>query len=130
MSYQYYQPNPLAKNGKGDCTVRSVSKALDMTWDTSYIDLVMQGYLLKDMPSSNEVMRSYLRSKGFRQHALDNTCPDCYSFADFAYDHPSGIYILGTGTHVACVRSGILYDAWDSSDCVPLFYYEREGEVW
>lgn len=124
--YQYYQPNPLHKNGKGDCTVRAISKALNFSWDTSYIDLVTQGYLIKDMPSANETMTSYLRSKGFRRYSIPNECPDCYTFADFANDYPYGIYIVGTGTHVACIKDGILYDAWDSTECNPLYFYARE----
>lgn len=128
--YQYYQPNPQHKNGKGDCTVRSISKALGMSWDTSYIELVMQGYLLKDMPSSNEVMNSYLRSKGFSKHTIPDVCPDCYSFEDFTKDYPEGTYIVGTGTHVACIKDGILYDSWNSLDCVVLYYYRKEDDLW
>lgn len=128
-NYVYFQPNPNKRNGTGDCTVRAVSKALGISWDTAYIDLVMQGYLIKDMPSSNEVMNSYLRGKGFRKYSIPNTCPDCYTFEDFANDHPKGIYIVGTGTHVACVRDSTIFDSWDSSDCVPLYYYER-SESW
>ncbi len=127
--YQYYQPNPLNKP-RGDCTIRALSKALNMSWDSSYIDLAMQGYLLKDMPSSNEVMHSYLRSKGFSKSAIPDSCPDCYSFEDFAYDHKKGIYIVGTGSHVACIKDGILYDSWDSSECVPLYSYKREYDLW
>lgn len=128
--YQFYQPNPQHKNGKGDCTVRALSKALSMSWDAAYIDLVMQGYLLKDMPSSNEVMNSYLRSKGFSRHAIPDECPDCYSFEDFANDHPEGTYIIGTGTHVACICQGCLYDSWNSSDCTAIYYYEKEYDLW
>ena len=100
-----------------------------MSWDSAYIDLVVQGFALKDMPSSNEVMSSYLRSKGFRRYTTPNICPDCYSFADFAKDYPHGTYIVGTGTHVACIKDSILYDSWDSSDCIVLYYYERD-EIW
>lgn len=130
MSYEYYQPNPLHKNGKGDCTVRAVSKALNVSWDTAYIDLVVQGYLLKDMPSSNEVMNSYLRAKGFRKRTIPDSCPDCYSFADFAQDHPKGTYIVGSGTHVVCIKDSMIFDSWDSSDCVALYYYVREDDLW
>lgn len=130
MAFTFYQPNPQHKNGKGDCTVRAVSKALDISWDTAYIDLVVQGYLLKDMPSANETMTSYLRGKGFSKHIIPDSCPDCYSFEDFTYDHPNGTYIVGTGTHVACIKDGILYDSWDSSECVPLYYYEKEYDPW
>lgn len=130
MSYIYFNPNPRHKNSVGDCTVRAVSKALDIPWETAYIDLVMKGYEMGDMPSSNTVMNSYLRFKGFRRHAVDNFCPDCYSFADFAEDHPEGTYIVGNGTHVACIESGYLFDSWDSSECVVIYYYEKEIEPW
>lgn len=128
--YVYYQPNPSKRKGIGDCTVRSLTKALDISWETAYIDLVMQGYLLNDMPSSNEVMNSYLRSKGFSKHSIPDICPDCYSFEDFARDYPNGTYIVGTGKHVACIKDGILYDSWDSSDCIPLYYYRKEEIIW
>lgn len=127
MSYQHYNPNPKHHNSVGDCVIRAVAKALNMSWESAYIDLVMQGYLMADMPSSNNVLNSYLRSKGFRKHAIDELCSDCYTFADFAGEHFKGTYILGTGTHVACVKDGTLYDSWDSSDCIPLYYYAREN---
>lgn len=126
MSYKYYNPNPRHNNSVGDCTIRAVSKALNIPWETAYIDLVMQGYEIGDMPSSNVVLNSYLRSKWFRRNVVSNLCPDCYTFSDFAREHPKGTYIVCTGTHVACIKDGILYDSWDSSDEVVIFYYERE----
>jgi hypothetical protein len=86
----------------------------------------MQGYEIGDMPSSNAVLNSYLRSKRFRRNVVSNLCPDCYTFSDFAREHPKGTYIVCTGTHVACIKDGIIYDSWDSSDEVVIFYYERE----
>ena len=126
MSYKYYNPNPRHNNSVGDCTIRAVSKALKIPWETAYIDLVMQGYEIGDMPSSNVVLNSYLRSKWFRRNVVSNLCPDCYTFSDFAREHPKGTYIVCTGTHVACIKDGILYDSWDSSGEAVIFYYERE----
>ena len=128
--YEYYNPNKRNRKVVGDCTVRAVSKALGISWETAYIDLVMQGYYLADMPSSNAVMSSYLHSKGFSKHIIPDLCPDCYSINDFAKEHSHGTYILGTGTHVVCVKDGVIYDAWDSSDEVPIYYYQKEDELW
>lgn len=129
--YKYYNPNPRNRNGVGDCTVRAVSKALGISWEAAYIDLVIQGYLLGDMPSSNMVMDSYLKSQGFTKHVIKDTCPeDCYTVSDFADEHPSGIYILGTGTHVVAVDSGTYYDSWPSGDESPIYYYEKEKGLW
>ena len=126
MAYKHFNNNPRHKHNVGDCVIRAVSKALHISWETAYIDMVMQGYLMADMPSSNAVLNSYLRTKGFTKHTLPDNCPDCYSFEDFAIDNPKGTFILGTGTHVAACIDGTIYDAWDSSDCVPIYYYERE----
>jgi len=33
--WQYYQPNPCGLS-TGDCTVRAISKALDISWDEAH----------------------------------------------------------------------------------------------
>lgn len=124
--YVYFNPNPRRKQNVGDCTVRSISKALGISWETAYIDLVMEGYNLADMPSSNIVLSSYLRSKGFSKHIIPDSCPTCYTFEDFSNDHPKGTFILGTGSHVAACINGVVYDSWNSLECVPIYYYEKE----
>ena len=123
--YQFYNPNPKHQNPVGDCIIRALTKALNIPWESAYLDMAMEGYDRGDMPSSNAVLDSYLRSKGFRKYAIPNDCPNCYTFADFAGEHFKGTYIVCTGTHVACIKDGILWDSWDSSECVPIFYYER-----
>ena len=130
MAYVQYNPNPRKRNNVGDCTVRSVSKALGIPWETAFIDLMMQAYEMGDMPSSNLVMSAFLHSKGFSRHVVDDLCPDCYTIKDFANEHPQGTYILGTGTHVVCVVDGDYYDSWDSGDEIPVYYYEKESNLW
>lgn len=125
--YRYYNPNPRNIKNIGDCTVRAVSKALGISWNTAYFDLAVQGYLLADMPSSNMVMNAYLHANGFKRYVIDNTCPNCYTIRQFTEDHPYGTYILGTGSHVVAVVDGCYYDAFDSGDEAPLFYYHYEG---
>lgn len=125
--YRYYNPNPRNTKNIGDCTVRAVSKALGVSWNTAYFDLAVQGYLLADMPSSNMVMNAYLHANGFKRYVIDNTCPNCYTIRQFTEDHPYGTYILGTGNHVVAVIDGCYYDAFDSGDEAPLFYYHYEG---
>lgn len=128
--YQYYNPNKRNRNIVGDCTIRAISKALGISWETAYIDLAMQGYFHGDMPSSNAVTSSYLHSKGFSKHVIPDVCPDCYSVGDFARDNPTGTFILGTGTHLVCVKDGTVWDAWNSLDEVPIYFYKKEEELW
>ncbi len=126
MAFSYFNPNPRGRK-TGDCAVRAIAKALNISWESAYIDLTMEGYNLADMPSSNLVIDRYLKSKGFRKHAIPDNCIDCYTFADFMGEFFKGTFVLGTGTHLACVIDSTLYDSWDSSDCVPIYYYEKEN---
>ena len=125
MAYQYYQNNPSGKD-LGDCVVRAVSLATDENWQKTYIALALQGFLLSDMPNSDAVWGAYLRNSGFLRHSIPNTCPDCYTIADFANDHPSGVFVLGTGSHAVAIINGNYMDAWDSGSEVPVFYYSKE----
>lgn len=126
MGYVYYNPNPKALR-VGDCTVRAISKLLSQDWETTYIQLCLQGLEMNDMPSSNNVWSSFLMSKGYQRYIILDSCPNCYTVKDFCIDHPTGDYLLCTGTHVVAVMDGGNYfDTWDSGDEVPMFYFRKE----
>lgn len=122
--YQYYNPNPAGRS-VGDCAIRAIAKALDLSWDDAY-DLVTEaGKKMADMPSSDSVWGAVLRMNGFFREILPNTCPDCYTARDFCWDNPVGTYVLGFGGHVATVKDGILFDSWNSSNEIPQFFWTK-----
>lgn len=127
MAYIMYNNNPSGRR-VGDCAVRAVSAALDVDWETAYTLLVVNGYSMCDMPSSNSVWGAVLRQHGFNRFNLPDNCPDCYTFADFARDHQHGIFVIGTGTHVATIINGNLMDAWDSSEEPVAFVWYRKDD--
>ena len=124
MAYIYYNPNPLGLS-VGDCTIRAISRALNLSWTDTYMGLVNQGYQMYDMPSANRVWGQYLKDNGFKKFQLPDFCPECYTIRDFCYDYPIGTYIVGTGEHVVCVYNGNYYDSWDSGNEIPIYYFER-----
>ena len=126
MPWQTCNLNPFGKH-VGDCVVRALSLALDQDWDTPYLELMSQGFSMKDMPSSNAVWGQYLKNKGYKRHIIPDECPDCYTISEFCMDNPQGVYILGTGTHVVTVKDGSYYDTWDSGREIPLYYFEKES---
>lgn len=120
-----YNPNPLARI-VNDCAVRALTKALDVDWETAYMMLSSNGYIMGDMPSSKSVVNATLRQNGFYREVVDNTCPDCYTAKDFCFDHPNGTYVLAFDSHIATVKDGMLYYSWNSLDEIPLFYWFRK----
>ena len=122
--YVYYNPNPLGLS-VGDCTIRALSCALNISWEQTYTSLAQLGFEMRDMPSSNRVWAELLKINGFKKYQLPDTCPACYTIRDFCYDHPVGIYVVGTGEHVVCVMNGNYYDSWDSGNEIPIYYFER-----
>lgn len=122
--YEKYNPNPLGKN-VGDCTVRAIAKALNVDWGAAYMLLTAKGYEMADMPSADAVWGAVLRSDGYRKYVLPDTCPDCYTAADFARDYPRDTYVLGFGGHVATMIDGTLYDSWNSLSEVPIYYWSK-----
>lgn len=120
-----YNPNPTGRN-VGDCSVRAVAKALNISWEDAYAKIASNGYAMGDMPSSDSVWGSVLRQNGFYREAIPNECPDCYTAKDFCKDNPYGIYVLGFGGHVATVVDGDLYDSWNSENEIPVYVWYRK----
>ena len=121
-----FNPNPQGKR-VGDCAVRAVARATGQSWARAYLWLCVEGFLMGDMPNANSVWGAYLRKHGFKRRTLPDDCPDCYTVADFCRDHPDGLYVLGTGSHVVCVEDGDFWDSWDSADVIPTYYFFKEA---
>ena len=123
--FVFSNPNP-AKNLVGDCVIRGISILTDKSWEYTYMELLVQGYEMFDMPSSNAVWGEYLRTQGYIKKIIPNTCPNCYTVKDFCIDNPQGRYLLATGSHVIAVINGDYYDTWDSRDEVPIYFFTKE----
>ena len=127
MAYIYTNPNPYGYN-TGDCVVRAMAIANGLDWDTAYTILSDYGYMMKKMPNTDSVWSKVLKDFGFKRRSIPDTCPACYTIREFCEDHPEGIYILGTGSHVVAVIDGNLYDTWDSLDETPILYWRKEND--
>lgn len=125
--WKLFNNNPVNRN-VGDCAVRAVSVALDTDWETAFALITNNAFQMGDMPSSNAVWGSVLRQNGFKRAIIPNNCPDCYTAEQFAEDRPKGVYVLGFGNHVATVKDGIIYDSWDSSKEIPIYFWWKENK--
>lgn len=121
-----FNPNPVGRT-VGDCSIRAIAKALNISWENAYAIIANAGFNMGDMPSSDSVWGAVLRQNGFYRKSIPDMCPDCYTAEDFSKDHPKGTFVLGFGGHVATIVDGDLYDAWDSSNEIPqYFWYKKE----
>ena len=120
-----YNPNPLGKR-VGDCAIRAISAAEGLSWFDAYDALSHYGRMFGNLPNSNDVWGTFLHDEGYKRHVIPDTCPECYTVADFCRDNPKGVFVLGTGSHVVTVIDGDYWDAWDSGAEVPAYYWEAD----
>lgn len=127
MYWVDFNPNPVQTDRNvGDCAVRAVAKALNISWEQAYTRLALNGFLMGDMPNSDLVWSSILRQEGFIREVIPNTCPECYTIRDFCKDNPEGVFVLKSENHVATVVNGKVYDSWDSEMKVPIYYWTKK----
>ena len=126
--WEYFDPNPV-RSGAIDCAVRAIAKALNVSWEKAYVMLSVNGFLMGNIISADEVWGSILRQHGFKRQIVPDTCPDdCYTVEMFCEDHQEGTYIVKSQDHVACIQDGRLFDSWDSSQkTVIYFWYKEKG---
>lgn len=115
-------PNPKHKQ-VGDCVVRAIAIATNRPWRAVYNAICLVGCEECDMPSSDHVWGKYLHELGFEPFLLPAACPDCVTVRAFCRMYPTGVYIIGTGSHAVCVMDGDYYDSWDSGDQQPSFFW-------
>lgn len=109
----------------GDCVVRAISTLLSQDWNTTYLGLVMQGYISADMPSSDNVWNDYLIHKGYERVVIPSVCPSCMTVREFSNTYKNGRYLLFVGGHVVACIDGSYYDTWDSGDKTVIYYFQK-----
>ena len=130
MSYKYYQPNDFDLRDKyGDCTVRALSKALNVTWLEAFdlmIPICRKNQVTNVFDAPAKIRNKFLDQLGFDYHGISNKRGTRRpTVASFARTHKKGTYILNVANHeVACV-DGIYYDTWDSGYACLYGYYEK-----
>lgn len=128
--YVYYQPNDKdLKDKTGDCQVRALSKALNISWLEAF-DLTipicreLQTYTIFD--GNFEKTKEAMKQLGFDYHGIPvqkgKKRPTVLSFAK---EHSTGTYICRIAHHAVAVVDGRYFDTWDSGQCKLYGYYER-----
>lgn len=117
--FQYYQPNKLdLKDEYGDCTIRALSKALNVTWLEAFnktIPLCQEYQLMPNYMFFARSAKETAKALGLEHHSISTKKGTKRPTVDsFAKDHPTGRFICKVAHHVVAVVDGKYYDTWDS----------------
>lgn len=123
MSYVHFNNNPVGRR-TGDCSVRSISKALNLGWEAAHLMLDINAIGMGDMPSSDLVLGATLRQNGFYKYLINGYT----TVEDFCDTHSKGVYVLFCGGHVVTAIDGDIYDSWDSGKEVVQYYWSKEDK--
>ena len=124
--YIYANPNPCRQE-EPDCVVRAIALATGQTWDEVHWDLCVMSHAMCTMPSVNWLWEQYLIKCGFEKFLLPESCLECVTIREFTKQYPHGTYVIGTGHHAVCIRSGNYMDSWDSGDERPTYFFRKKG---
>lgn len=144
--FLYYNPNPsqryrrdgspIKSDHNGDCTVRCITKALDIDWETAYKKLCEEGLKQHRMPSDMDVVKAVLEANGFKKGVINQNyikrnhhrptvkgAVDNIKTIDGLKDKKK--FVFQNSHHVTTVDEGVIFDTWDTSDeCVWSFWYK------
>lgn len=116
--YKYYQPNKKdLKDRYGDCTIRALSKALNISWIEAFDKEIplcreAQASNIFDVPS--KIRNEFMKKLGFTYFGISNKKGTTRPTVDsFTKNHPNGTYILSLANHVVASVDGKYYDTWD-----------------
>jgi len=122
--WKNFNPNPQRRN-VGDCAVRAIAAALNVSWEEAFLYLVEIAEEMYDMPSANSVWGACLHGYGFIKQNLPYSCADEYTVAEFAAEHSEGVYVLALSGHVVAVIDGDYFDSWDSGNEIVIYYWKE-----
>lgn len=128
--YKYYQPNRKdLKDKYGDCTIRALSKALNVSWIEAF-ELTIpyckeyQCTNIFDMPHNLEA--EVMSKLGFKYYGISNKSGSKRpTVAGFAKTHNKGVFILNVANHEVAVIDGVYFDTWDCGSKSLYGYYEK-----
>lgn len=132
-TFHWYNANPKGRIGTGDCLIRAIAGASDLSWDEVLDGLVAISHKTKRSIGDDETYRSFLESIGFTQmRSPKKENGQWYTGAEFCYaldkymEKPCSI-VANVHGHVVCIRQyDCLYKVWDTWNSTPW----KIGKYW
>lgn len=125
--FTYHNVNPKDRF-TGDCVVRALAYANDMTWDEVFFELCSIGINKKLMPNNEKVYEQFLKDRGWRKQKqpvnYDGTKYRAFNFCN-VFARPEKRYIISMRRHLTVIANKKVVDIWDCSKEVVGVYWTR-----
>lgn len=116
MAYKYYQPNEKAEKKMGDCVIRALCKAYNLTWLEAFRELIPYAEAIQDMPNSKKVYSKYIKDKGGCWNGIKVEKGQKRMTVKELAKYTRGTHIARLANHIVCIIDGDWYDSWDSGN--------------
>lgn len=108
-NYKFYNRNPDGDK-ENDCVTRAISLATDLPY-TEVRKMLFHTAKLLNCEKLCVMCYKFLIEDVLKGKRVN--CDGMYP-AEFAEQHPYGIYLLRMNGHILCCKNGLIYDIFDS----------------
>jgi hypothetical protein len=116
--YKYYNANPM-NHRTTDCVIRSISTALNKSWDDVLRELTDYSLKYKYFINAVELYEIYLKDNGWKKHSAPHKSNgDEYSLLEWLHEFDKEAIVTIEDNHLTYVNHGCVYDIWNCSDMV------------
>ena len=120
--YKYFQPNKKdIKDKYGDCVIRALCKAFNMSWTDVFDEINPISRTLQIPFNCKPCYNEYITKKGGMYKTISRPKKNSHrpTVYEFCRTHRQGTYILTLAHHIVTVQDGHWFDTWDcGSHCV------------
>lgn len=114
------------KGSAGDCGVRAMAIALDLSYEECYCKLAQANKDAGGKKSARNGLKKSVYEKVLSRHGwVWHSAPKFEGRKARCGDMPQGRVIVRMARHFAAVIDGVLYDTWDSRDKMVYGYWAK-----
>lgn len=118
--------NPANKK-VGDCAVRAVAAACNISWQDAFWGLTNVAFEMNDVLNDASVVEVFMISQGFKVGKVKvvkgSKRPTVRQFAE---QNPDKVALLRVANHFTACAYGNYVDIWDCGDCCIYKYFYKQ----
>lgn len=132
MEFKQHNINP--KGWKtGDCVVRALAGANNMSWESTYLTLCDIGANKCRMPNDKATYEAFLKQRGWTKYKMPVWYDafgkkNRYTVKDLVDEYPNRVIVISVAHHLTYANKGTLIDLWNCGSKSVGNYWMKEEE--